>query len=67
MVLLFDIGCVSSTPTEILRKGRSRYPVLSEFRKGLTDVAFSSDDKSWYVTKFVLFTLGMPIMFASFK
>uniref|UniRef100_A0A0D9YUC4 Uncharacterized protein n=1 Tax=Oryza glumipatula TaxID=40148 RepID=A0A0D9YUC4_9ORYZ len=47
MVLLFDIGCVSSTPTEILRKGRSRYPVLSEFRKGLTDVAFSSDDKSW--------------------
>ncbi|XP_006648796.1 uncharacterized protein LOC102718342 isoform X1 [Oryza brachyantha] len=47
MVLLFDIGCVSSRPTEILRKGRSRYPVLSEFRKGLTDVAFSSDDKSW--------------------
>uniref|UniRef100_A0A0E0K1T1 Uncharacterized protein n=1 Tax=Oryza punctata TaxID=4537 RepID=A0A0E0K1T1_ORYPU len=44
MVLLFDIGCVSSMPTE---KGRSRYPVLSEFRKGLTDVTFSSDDKSW--------------------
>uniref|UniRef100_A0A0D9VHQ2 Uncharacterized protein n=1 Tax=Leersia perrieri TaxID=77586 RepID=A0A0D9VHQ2_9ORYZ len=47
MVLLFDIGCISSTPTEVLRKGRSRYPALSEFRKGLTDVAFSSDDKSW--------------------
>ncbi|KAG8060457.1 hypothetical protein GUJ93_ZPchr0002g26062, partial [Zizania palustris] len=44
-VLLFDIGYVSSVPTEVLLKGRSRFPVLSESRKGLTDLAFSSDDK----------------------
>ncbi|KAL6634060.1 hypothetical protein ACP70R_026731 [Stipagrostis hirtigluma subsp. patula] len=46
-VFLFDIGYVSSTPTEVLQKGKSKFPALySETRKGLTDVTFASDDKS---------------------
>lgn len=46
-VFLFDIGYVSSVPTEVLQKGKTKYPALnSESRKGLTDLAFASDDKS---------------------
>ncbi|TKW40023.1 hypothetical protein SEVIR_1G218500v4 [Setaria viridis] len=46
-VFLFDIGYVSSAPTEILQKGKSKFPTLySESRKSLTDIAFTSDDKS---------------------
>ncbi|TVU29480.1 hypothetical protein EJB05_21046, partial [Eragrostis curvula] len=46
-VFLFDIGYVSSVPTEILHKGKSKFPALySESRKSLTDLAFASDDKS---------------------
>ncbi|KAK3154507.1 hypothetical protein QOZ80_2BG0191370 [Eleusine coracana subsp. coracana] len=46
-IFLFDIGYVSSAPTEILQKGKSKFPALySESRKSLTDLAFASDDKS---------------------
>ncbi|CAL4886996.1 unnamed protein product [Urochloa decumbens] len=46
-VFLFDIGYVSSAPTEILQKGKSKFPALySESRKSLTDIAFTSDDNS---------------------
>ncbi|PAN06773.1 hypothetical protein PAHAL_1G287200 [Panicum hallii] len=46
-VFLFDIGYVSSAPTEVLQKGKSKFPALySESRKSLTDIAFTSDDKS---------------------
>ncbi|XP_037447197.1 uncharacterized protein LOC119316906 [Triticum dicoccoides] len=46
-VLLFDIGYVSSAPTEVLQKGKTKFHGLcSESRKGLTDVAFTPDGKS---------------------
>nr|CAB3450213.1 unnamed protein product [Digitaria exilis] len=46
-VLLFDIGYVSSAPTEVLQKGKSKFPALySGSRKSLSDIAFTSDDKS---------------------
>ncbi|KAM0896630.1 hypothetical protein ACQ4PT_023067 [Festuca glaucescens] len=46
-VSLFDIGYVTSVPTEILQKGKTKFHALcSESRKGLTDLAFTSDDKS---------------------
>ncbi|XP_039790234.1 uncharacterized protein LOC120656261 isoform X2 [Panicum virgatum] len=46
-VFLFDIGYVSSAPTEVLQKGKSKFPALySESRKSLTDIAFTSDEKS---------------------
>ncbi|OEL37097.1 hypothetical protein BAE44_0001882, partial [Dichanthelium oligosanthes] len=46
-VFLFDIGYVSSAPTEVLQKGKSKFPALySESRKSLTDIAFTSDDES---------------------
>lgn len=46
-VFLFDIGYVSSTPTEVLHKGKSKFPSLySESCKSLTDITFTSDDKS---------------------
>ncbi|XP_062222901.1 uncharacterized protein LOC133921861 isoform X2 [Phragmites australis] len=46
-VFLYDIGYVSSAPTEVLQKGKSKFPALySESRKSLTDLAFASDDKS---------------------
>lgn len=47
-VFLFDIGYVSAAPNEILQIGKSKFHTLcSESRKGLTDLAFTSDDKSW--------------------
>lgn len=45
-VFLFDIGYVSSAPTEVLHKGKSKFPALSESCKSLTDITFTSDDKS---------------------
>ncbi|KAJ1279750.1 hypothetical protein BS78_04G179200 [Paspalum vaginatum] len=46
-VFLFDIGYVSSAPTEVLHKGKSKFSSLySESCKSLTDLAFTSDDKS---------------------
>ncbi|XP_066317533.1 uncharacterized protein [Miscanthus floridulus] len=46
-VFLFDIGYVSSAPTEVLHKGKSKFPTLySESCKSLTDITFTSDDKS---------------------
>ncbi|KAM3226952.1 hypothetical protein ACQJBY_059112 [Aegilops geniculata] len=46
-VLLFDIGYVSSAPTEVLQKGKTKFHGLcSESWKGLTDLAFTPDDKS---------------------
>lgn len=46
-VFLFDIGYVSSTPTEVLHKGKSKFSSLySEYCKSLTDITFTSDDKS---------------------
>ncbi|KAM0883611.1 hypothetical protein ACQ4PT_031520 [Festuca glaucescens] len=46
-VSLFDIGYVSSVPAEVLQKGKTKFHALcSESRKGLTDLAFTSDDKS---------------------
>ncbi|GJN21455.1 hypothetical protein PR202_gb08931 [Eleusine coracana subsp. coracana] len=53
-IFLFDIGYVSSAPTEILQKGKSKFPALySESRKSLTDLAFASDDKSRTVKRAV--------------
>ncbi|ONK81833.1 uncharacterized protein A4U43_C01F33330 [Asparagus officinalis] len=46
-VLLYDIGYMSSEPVEVLERGRSKFSQLNDkICNGLSDIAFTSADKS---------------------
>ncbi|KAJ8759613.1 hypothetical protein K2173_008794 [Erythroxylum novogranatense] len=49
-VLIFDIGYDSSDPAQVLKTRRTVTVHGNDIRKGLTDVAFSTDDKSRLVS-----------------